>query len=1026
MYLDVIIKFKMNDRKSKINLVKTLKFYVILSVAVFFLSGLIYSGVSACEGDKECSSPTFQKQTLSCPVGQSGSIIQKREKMPYPGCIWGDWLTISNDCTINSYNLTINTAGTGMGTTTGAGTYNYGQVVSITATPATGSTFTGWTGDPDCTDSSVTMDGSKICIATFNLIPSSAPTVTLTADPATVALNASSTLTWNSTDATSCTASGDWSGIKSTSGSEIQNNLTSNKSYTIACIGSGGTASSTATVTVMTTDKSADLSISKTADKTNVNVGDTLTYLITLANNGPDDATSVTASDILPVGLDLVSALPTQGSYATTTGMWTVGDMSKISTTTLTLVTTVKNGTQGQTILNTATTGAAETDPKPGDNSSTVSVTVNGPVATSTADLAISKTSDKTTANVGDTVTYTITLTNNGPDNATGITVTDILNSELSLISATSSLGSFATSTGLWSIDSLNNASSTSLILVTTIKDGSQGKTILNTATTTATQLDPAPTNNTSTVSIVINTPCTSNCGGGGGGSNADLGVTKTADKTTANVGDTVNFTIVVKNFGPDNATNVKATDILPAGLNFVSATSTLGSYATTTGLWTIGNLNSASSTTLTITATVKDNTQGQTIINSVTKSADQADPISTNDSSSANIVVNAPSPVCTNCGGGGGGGGGGGPIYPNSLAISNEQVVETVPGIAMLTWNTNLPATRRVVYGNESNSVVGGAPNYGYPSSSDLVSSPLLTAHGMVVGVDTNKTYYFREISTGLVNGVMQTVIGKELTLIPNSAVVTGNNSGSCYYLYDYLRKDLSNNPVEVKKLQVFLKTLEGFSNLQVTGVYDDATIAAVDAFQIRYAADVLSPWGYNGSTGTGYVYILTKKKVNEIYCHMAFPVNTQQQSEIDAYRNFQLGLKEAGITTPITAPSGPSTTTPTILLNNVIGMASSTSSENTTLAGISTTTVGVTSKFTANILSGWNNVGNWLGLSCLANGGTGCFYRLINWILLVVILVILYLWYRQWNQNRKIEDINKEIDINKEVDPDREIDLE
>lgn len=1010
------------NRENKINLIQNLGLFIILFVTIFFASGFIGKNVSACEG---CSYPLIQKQTLSCPAGQSGSIVQKREKSTFPACEWGDWSTISNTCTADSFSLMINTSGTGIGTTTGAGIYSYGQVVTMTATASTSSSFIGWSGDPDCTDGSVTMNASKTCIATFDLIPVSAPTVTLTANPTTVAYNASSTLTWKSSNTTSCSASGDWSGTKTLSGNEVQNNLILDKSYTLACIGPGGTASSTAIVTVIAGPKNADLSISKTADKTTVNVGDRLTYTITLVNGGPEEATGVKATDILPVGLNFVSASSTLGSYATSTGVWTIGNMEDTSTTTLTLVTTVKDGTQGQTISNTTSVTATEADPTPTDNTSTVNVIVNNPVTIPTADLSISKISDKTTANVGDTVTYTVSLKNNGPDKATGVKVTDILSPELNFVSATSSIGSYATTTGEWNVDSLNNASSTTLTLVATIKSGSQGKTISNTATTTATQVDPTTANNVATVNVTINTPCTSNCGGGG--SSADLSVTKTANKSTANVGDTINYTITLKNLGPDNATGVFVTDILPTGLNFVSATSTLGSYATSTGKWTIGNLNNASSTTLTITSTVKDSAQGQTISNTATKSADQTDPTTTNDSSSVNIVVNTPNTGCvTNCGGGGGGGGGGGPIYPNNLTISNEQVVETVTGVAMLTWNTNLPATRRVVYGNVSNPVIGSTPNYGYPSSSDLVSSPLLTAHGMVVSVDPNKTYYFREISTGLVNGITQTVVGRELVLNPGTGTIpsgTTSNSGSCYYLYDYLRKDLSNNPVEVKKLQVFLKTLEGFSNLQVTGVYDDATIAAVNVFQLRYAGDVLTPWGYNGSTGTGYVYILTKKKVNEIYCHMAFPVNTQQQSEIDAYRNFLLGLKEAGITTPTTAPSKTSTTTPTILLNNVVGMASSSTPTNTTLAGISTTTVGVTSQFTANILSGWNNVGNWLGLSCFANKGTNCSYRLINWILLIIILIILYLWYREWNQNRKIEDINKEIDISKDTDTNKDM---
>ena len=67
-----------------------------------------------------------------------------------------------------TYTLTINKAGTGSGTVTGAGTYNSGIVVTATATPAVGSTFSGWSGD--CNSSGqVTMNSAKTCTATFIL-----------------------------------------------------------------------------------------------------------------------------------------------------------------------------------------------------------------------------------------------------------------------------------------------------------------------------------------------------------------------------------------------------------------------------------------------------------------------------------------------------------------------------------------------------------------------------------------------------------------------------------------------------------------------------------------------------------------------------------------------------------------------------------------------------------------------------------------------------------------------------------------
>lgn len=85
----------------------------------------------------------------------------------------------------------------------------------------------------------------------YTVTAPTAPTVTLSASPTSIASGASSTLTWSSTNATSCTASGDWSGSKATSGSQSTGALTASKTYTITCTGAGGTTSPTsATVTV--------------------------------------------------------------------------------------------------------------------------------------------------------------------------------------------------------------------------------------------------------------------------------------------------------------------------------------------------------------------------------------------------------------------------------------------------------------------------------------------------------------------------------------------------------------------------------------------------------------------------------------------------------------------------------------------------------------------------------------------------------------------------------------------------------
>ena len=80
--------------------------------------------------------------------------------------------------------------------------------------------------------------------------PSLPPTVTLSANPTTVSREGASTLTWSSSNANSCVASGSWSGSKATSGSQSTGPLTASAVFTLTCTGSGGSANTSVTVTV--------------------------------------------------------------------------------------------------------------------------------------------------------------------------------------------------------------------------------------------------------------------------------------------------------------------------------------------------------------------------------------------------------------------------------------------------------------------------------------------------------------------------------------------------------------------------------------------------------------------------------------------------------------------------------------------------------------------------------------------------------------------------------------------------------
>ncbi|HEY4504069.1 MAG TPA: hypothetical protein VJJ28_03095 [Candidatus Paceibacterota bacterium] len=108
--------------------------------------------------------------------------------------------------------------------------------------------------------------------------------------------------------------------------------------------------------------------------------------------------------------------------------------------------------------------------------------------------------------------------------------------------------------------------------------------------------------------------------------------------------------------------------------------------------------------------------------------------------------------------------------------------------------------------------------------------------------------------------------------------------NIGQCEYISSYLKIGANNSITEVNKLQSFLRNNEEL-DVDITGLFDQKTLYAVNAFQTKYASDILTPWGIKSPTG--HVYYTTKKKINENYCKTTFSLTLAQIAEIEAYKN-------------------------------------------------------------------------------------------------------------------------------------------
>jgi uncharacterized repeat protein (TIGR01451 family) len=398
--------------------------------------------------------------------------------------------------------------------------------------------------------------------------------------------------------------------------------------------------------------QTADLSLTKSVSNATPNVGGTVTYTVTVLNNGPAGATNVAVKDLLPAGVTFASATSTQGTYVSGTGIWSVGSLANAASKTLTVTATVDAGTGATTITNSAqVTASQQSDPDSTPNNSNASEDdqASAALTVTSADLSLTKTIDDATPNVGQNVTYTITVTNSGPSTATGVAVEDLLPAGITFVSATSTQGTYLSGTGIWSVGTVLSGTSKSLTIVATVANGAGSENVTNPAQVSSSdQSDPdsTPGNDDESeddmASANLNTQI------------ADLSLTKSIDNDFPKETDTIVYTLTVTDSGPDAASGVKVKDLLPAGLTFVSASSTQGTYVSSTGIWTVGAIVNGATKNLTITATIDTGTNGSDLINIAQVFAvDQADPDSSPNNSNASeddqVSVTKPIGIHTN-----------------------------------------------------------------------------------------------------------------------------------------------------------------------------------------------------------------------------------------------------------------------------------------------------------------------------------------------------------------------------------------
>ena len=314
-------------------------------------------------------------------------------------------------------------------------------------------------------------------------------------------------------------------------------------------------------VTVGDKTSSVDIAVpeiipDKTANVTDANFGDNVTYTVTVTNDGDVDASQVVIVDQLGNGLKYVSS--SDGGVwdeKTNTVTWIV-DLAAGKTKTLNVVATVVG--YGN-VTNSLAVG-----------NKTSKINVNVP------EITPNKTVDNKNPNFGDNVTYTIVVSNDGAADAKNVVVKDILAPGFKFIEANyGGVYDELTRTVTWIVD-VNAKNHVDLTIKVTVEDYG----VLTNNVTVG--------NKTSSVNITV----------------PEIIPNKTADIENPNFGDEVTYTVNITNVGKSDAVNVAVRDVLGEGLELISADGGVYNPITRTITWTV-NLNSGETKSFKVVAKV-------------------------------------------------------------------------------------------------------------------------------------------------------------------------------------------------------------------------------------------------------------------------------------------------------------------------------------------------------------------------------------------------------------------------------------
>ena len=326
------------------------------------------------------------------------------------------------------------------------------------------------------------------------------------------------------------------------------------------------TNSATVTTTNDGTDESHDaievlgasISIDKVADKDVVNAGELIGFTVTVSNGGPGQAKDVHVTD----------TLPTDGGLS-----WTLDDdAGGLCSLTIGVVTCDKAtlDDQGSFAFHvSSSTAAATAEDSPVENEACVGTSNDGADCDDDqtqvlgADIQIAKVADDDSVSAGDTIGFTITVTNNGDGAATGVHVSDTLPTDAGLS---------------WSKGPVTGPNASGVTCAITLGVLTCDKASLPSKGSFSVHISSPTTAATAAESPVENSASVTTTNDGSDESHdqvqvlaPNIDISKTADDEVVNAGETIGFSVTVSNGGPGQAKNVHVTDTVPtdAGLSW-------------------------------------------------------------------------------------------------------------------------------------------------------------------------------------------------------------------------------------------------------------------------------------------------------------------------------------------------------------------------------------------------------------------------------------------------------------------------